>query len=133
MTPAPMQQAFVNKLLFGYYAATLAFVALDVGLHVNVRLAFLEDAPGWRAAYYAVCIGCAALMHWRPDLSVLIGGVEGVVTITALILSIAPRAMMVAGELGTPIRAEEIINFLISGGFAYISWWRGMVALRRLA
>ena len=128
-----MQHAFVNKLLFGYYAATLAFVALDVGLHVNVRLAFLEDAPGWRAVYYAICIACAALMHWRPDLSVIIGGVEGVVTITALILSVAPRAMMIGGDPGTPIRVEEMINFLISGGFAYISWWRGMTALRRLA
>ena len=127
-----MQRALINKLLFGYYAATIAFVALDVGLHVNVRLAFLEDTPGWRAAYYAACIACAGLMHWRPDLSVLIGGVEGVVTITALILSIAPRAMMITGEFGTPIRAEEIINFLIAGGFAYLSWWRGMAALRSI-
>lgn len=128
-----MQRAIANKLLLAYYAATLLFVALDVGLHVNVRLSFLDDAPGWRALYYAVCMGCAGLMLWRPDLSVFIGAVEGIVTITALILSIAPRAMMIGGEIGTPIRVEEIINFLISGGFAYISWWRGMAALRRTA
>lgn len=128
-----MQRPLVNRLLFCYYAATLAFVALDVGLHVNVRLAFLEGAPGWRAVYYAVCIACAALMHWRPDLSVVIGGVEGVVTIAALILSIAPRAMMTGDAMGAPIRVEEMINFLVSGGFAYMSWWRGMAALRHLA
>ena len=128
-----MQRALVNKLLFGYYAATLAFVALDVGLNVNVRLAFLEDAPGWRAVYYAICVACAVLMHWRPDLSVVIGGVEGVVTITALILNIAPRAMTTGDLTGAPISVEEMINFLVSGGFAYLSWWRGMAALRRLA
>ena len=128
-----MQRDSVNKLLFGYYAATLVFVLLDIGLHVNVRLSFLEGAPGWRAVYYAVCIGCAGAMLRRPDLSVFIGAVEGVVTITALILSIAPRAMMIGGEMGGPIRVEEMINFLISGGFAYVSWWRGMAALRRLA
>ncbi len=130
-TPAFMQRALVNKLLFGYYAATFAFVALDVGLHVNVRLAFLEGAPGWRAVYYGICIACAALMHWRPDLSVVIGGVEGVVTITALILSFAPRAMTTGDLMGAPISVEEMVNFLISGGFAYISWWRGMAALRQ--
>ena len=62
-----------------------------------------------------------------------IGAVEGVVTIAALILSIAPRAMMTGDGFGSPIQVEEIINFLISGGFAYISWWRGMSALRNLA
>ena len=128
-----MQRDLVNKLLFGYYAATLAFVALDVGFHINVRLSFLDAAPGWRAAYYALCFGCAGLMLRRPDLSVLIGGVEGIVTLAALIINLWARTLMIApapgGAFG-PVTLEEIVNFLISGAFAYLSWSRGLRALR---
>lgn len=127
-----MQRDFVFSLLFGYYAATVVFAVLDVGLDINVRLAFLENSPGWRTLYYLVCIACAALMQWRPDLSVFIGAAEGLVTIVALILSVAPRAMMVSADIARPIDVETMLNFLISGAFAYLSWWRGMAAFRRL-
>ena len=131
-----MQREFVNRLLFGYYAATLLFVALDVGFHVNIRLSFLDTAPAWRAAYYALCFACAGMMLWRPDLSVLIGGVEGVVTLAALIINMGARVMMVAPAPDggfAPVMVEEVINFVISGSFAYLSWSRGLKALRRLA
>jgi hypothetical protein len=128
-----MQRNLANKLLLGYYVATLAFAALDAGWHVNVRLAFLDGAPGWRAVYYAVCIGCAGMMLWRPDLSVLVGGVEGIVTLTALILNLATRSMMIAGDAFRPVTIEEVVNFLIAGTFAYVAWSRGIAALRRHA
>ena len=128
-----MPRDLANKLLLGYYAATLLFIALDVGWHVNVRLAFLDTAPGWRGAYYAVCIGCAGLMLWRPDLSVFIGAVEGIVTLTGLILDIATRSMMIGGEGFRPVTVEAVVNFLVAGTFAYISWSRGLRALRDIA
>ncbi|MEL6446550.1 MAG: hypothetical protein AAFQ62_01240 [Pseudomonadota bacterium] len=125
-----MHNESTYRLLLGYYLATFLFVALDVGLHINVRLAFLDAAPGWRTAYYVICLVCAAAIQWRPDLSMFIGAVEGLVTIVSLILSVAPRAMMLGDNLGRPIDVETMINFLISGFFAYVSWWRGMSALR---
>lgn len=126
-----MHNESIHRLLLGYYLATLLFVALDVGLHINVRLAFLDAAPGWRTLYYLVCLACAAAIQWRPDLSALIGAVEGLVTMVSLILSVAPRAMMLGDNLGRPLDLETMVNFLISGFFAYISWWRGMAELRR--
>ncbi|MEM6809628.1 MAG: hypothetical protein AAGA41_06730 [Pseudomonadota bacterium] len=126
-----MHNESVRRLLLGYYLATLLFVALDVGLQINVRLAFLDAAPGWRTAYYAVCLAFAAAIQWRPDLSTFIGAVEGLVTMVSLILSVAPRAMMLGDNLGRPLDLETMVNFLISGFFAYVSWWRGMAALRR--
>lgn len=124
-----MPRDLANKLLLGYYLATLAFVALDAGWHVNVRLAFLDGAPGWRGVYYAVCIGCAGMMLWRPDLSTLVGGVEGIVTLTALILNLASRSMMIGADAFRPVTPEEVLNFLLAGTFAYIAWSRGLKAL----
>lgn len=128
-----MQRDFANKLLLGYYVATLAFAALDAGWQVNVRLAFLDSAPGWRAVYYAICLGCAGAMLWRPDLSVVVGGVEGIVTLTALILNLASRSMMIGGGVFRPVTIEEVVNFLISGTFAYVAWSRGLRALHTVA
>lgn len=131
-----MRRDVVNRMLLGYYAATFLFVALDIGLDVNVRLSFLDTAPGWRSAYYALCFACAGLMLWRPDLSVVIGGVESIATLSALIINMGARAMMVApapnGVFG-PVTIEEVINFVISGSFAYLSWSRGLRALHELS
>ena len=55
-----------RNILRLYYAATVLFVALDYGFHVNVRAAFLESAPGLRLLFYAVLFGCFALVLWRP-------------------------------------------------------------------
>jgi len=57
------------KLLNYYYAATIVFVLLDYLLHINIRVAFLQDWPAWRAFYYIFCFACFGLMMWRPGWS----------------------------------------------------------------
>ena len=59
--------------------------------------------------------------------------VESVVTLAALIINMALRSMMVthdvfAAEAG-PVTMAEIVNFLIAGGAAYVSYVQG---IRRL-
>jgi len=123
----------LTSLLPLYYAATAIFVLLDLGLDINVRVAFLEQWPVWRAAYYLACFGCLAMMLRWPDWREIIGGLESLLTLVALILSMGIRSMAGGGLVDaalTPITLEEIVNFLMSGSFAYFSWVRGSQAFR---
>jgi len=117
-----------------YYAATILFVLLDYVLGVNLRAAFLESFPIARLAYYAICLGCLALMLWQPRWAALIGGIESLVALVALTFSMMLRIMIVTDEMiesGTGfVSFEEIVNYLIVGSIAYLSWVRGLKSLK---
>lgn len=115
-------------MLFGYYEATLLFICLDLGVNVNVRLSFLDSAPVWKAAYYAACIACAAVMYWRPDLRIVIGAVEGLITMLGLIFGMY-LGYTFAGVSDSSEIFQVMLNYAISGYFAYLSWSRGLRAL----
>jgi len=127
--PKPMSR----KILVVYYAATVLFVSLDFGFGVNVRVAFLDSEPGLRLGYYLVCFACLALVLWQPAWTTLVGVVESLATIVALIFNIALRSMIVTDamlETGTGfVTMPEIINFIIAGGAAYTSWIQGLNVL----
>ena len=122
-----------RPLLLAYYAATVLFLLLDYFAGWNIRIAFLDPYPAWRAAYYGVCFLCLGIMIWRPALTVLVAAFESLVTLSALIISFAMRAILVTDSMleGSTdlIDAQEIFNFLISGSVAYIAWLRGVKAL----
>lgn len=125
----------VNRILPWYYAATVLFVLLDYGVHINVRVAFLADWPLARLAYYGICFACLALMMWRPNWTTLIGAFESLVTIVALIFGMMTRIMLatdaIVDEHAVILRSEEVFNFLISGSAAYLSWTVGIRELSR--
>ena len=124
----------VIRILPWYYAATVVFLLLDYFAGVNVRVAFLESLPGARAAYYAICFACLALMIWRPSWTTLIATFESLVTIIALIFSMGVRVMVptdaIFDENASFVTYQEIINFMMSGSMAYLSWIKGLKALR---
>lgn len=124
-----------RTLLLAYYAATALFLAMDYGLGINVRVAFLESAPGMRLAYYAACFACLALILWRPALTTLVGTVESLVTLVALIVHMALRSMLITDTMlatGTGfVTVPEVVNFAIAGGAAYIAWVQGVHSLRQ--
>ena len=124
----------VIRILPWYYAATAVFLLLDYFAGVNVRVAFLESLPDARAAYYVICFACLALMIWRPAWTTLIATFESLVTIIALIFSMAMRVMIqtdaIFAENASFITYQEIINFMISGSMAYVSWIKGLKALQ---
>jgi len=124
-----------RNILLAYYAGTAVFLLLDYGLDINVRVAFLETLPGLRVTYYGVLFGCLALMLWYPSWSRLVGTIESLVTLVALIVNMALRSMIVTDamlETGAGfVTMPEIVNFLIAGGAAYVSWLRGMNALAK--
>jgi hypothetical protein len=122
-----------SNILIIYYAATAVFLTLDYGFGINLRAAFLENMPGLRMGYYLVLFGCFGLMLWRPTWSTVIGIVESLATIIALIFNMALRSMVVTDEMletGTGfVTMSEIVNFMIVGGAAYISYMQGVRSL----
>lgn len=122
-----------RKILIVYYAATAIFVSLDYGFGFNVRAAFLENAPGLRVGFYLVLFACFALVVWRPQWATLIGTVESLATLIALIINMALRSMVVTDamlESGTGfVTMPEIVNFMIAGGAAYVSYIQGFKRL----
>lgn len=123
-----------ERILPWYYASSVVFLLLDYLADINVRVAFLEPWPAARAAYYGVCFACLGLMLWRPGWAVLIGTFESLVTLVALIFSMAVRVMIpndaIFAAYAAFVTLPEIVNFLIAGSVAYLAWVRGLRALQ---
>ncbi len=118
-----------------YYAATAVFLLLDYVFGINIRLASLDSLPGWRAAYYVVCFGCLALMLWQPAWSLWVTTTESLITLAMLIIAMGSRVITLSDRVlsnGTGIvTPEEIINFVIAGGVAWVSYTHGSLAIQR--
>lgn len=127
ISPAP--------LLKYYYAATAIFLLLDYLLDINVRIAFLEPWPAWRAIYYLFCFGCLGAIIARPSLTTLVTTAESLITLVALILGMGIRVVTLTETVleggGSIVTGEEIMNFIIAGAAAWIGWFRGTQALSR--
>ena len=125
------------NLLTGYYAATAGFVILDVVAGFNIRLAFLDGAPGWRAAFYLFCFACFGAMILWPAAQAVISALESSVTLTALIINMMLRSMFIPDltveSSYNPVTIEEVLNFLISGSFAYYAYTKSMRQFRGLS
>jgi hypothetical protein len=123
-----------ERILPWYYASSVVFLLLDYLADINVRVAFLEPWPAARAAYYGVCFACLGLMLWRPGWAVLIGTFESLVTLVALIFSMAVRVMIpndaIFAAYAAFVTLPEIVNFLIAGSVAYLAWVKGLRALQ---
>ena len=132
-----MGQSFSSQSVMRvYYLATVLFLLLDIMFDVNVRIAFLESHATLRALYYAVIFTCMALILWRPGWTVIISAVESLVLLVALILSMGMRTMLVSDAMLDDgvgfVTMPEIINFMITGGIAYLAFMRGMKELKSL-
>ena len=117
-----------------YYLATVVFLLLDIILDLNIRVAFFESSPAVRACYYAVLFLCMALILWRPSWTVRISALESVFVLIALILNMGMRTILVTDAMlegGTGfVTMPEIVNFMISGGIAYMAFTQGMRELQ---
>ena len=119
-----------------YYASTAIFLFLDFAFDVNVRVAFLDPWPAWRAAYYLACFACLGIVAWRPGLGAPVVAIESLITLSALIIGMGAR-FAVPGDLSPgagpagAVSIEEVINFVIAGTAAWIGWTRGFAAWHR--
>lgn len=129
-----MRTCDAGTILRSYYAATAAFLVLDFAAGVNLRLAFLDDRPEARIAWYLFCLCCSGMMMWRPAWTELIGAFESLLTLVALIIGVGMRVLLSADaaiDSGEVLSLQQIINFLLAGGIAYVAWFRGITALFR--
>ena len=116
-----------------YYLATVIFLLMDFVFELNVRIAFFENSPVLRASYYAIIFICMALILWRPSWTVRISAVESMFVLIALILSMGMRTILVSDAMiegGDFVTMPEIINFMISGGIAYVAFTKGIKELQ---
>ena len=113
-----------RRVLVAYYASTALFVLLDFLVGLNLRLAFLDQYTGARLAYYVFCFGCFLAMWRLPRWTGVIAAVESMIALAALIIDFWTRifampAIVIDG--GQPLTFEEVANFMLSGGAAYIA------------
>lgn len=122
-----------KSILRAYYGGTLVFLLLDLGFQFSVRATFLDSSTGLRLLYYGFCMLCFLVMAWKPALTALIGAVESVVTLSALIIAMGVRVMVPADpmlETGADVvTARELMNFVLAGGIAYVAWGSNMQQL----
>ena len=123
------------NILLSYYGATLVFLLLDVVFGISIRITFLDAHTSFRMLYYGFCMVCFLLMLWKPYLTVLIGAVESLVTLIALIIVTGMRVMVPSDQMLESgvgmVTAPQILNFIIAGSIAYIAWSQGLQALHR--
>ncbi len=120
----------VTRVLPWYYAATVLFLVLDYALGINIRIAFLDAMPAARLGYYGFCFACLGLIVLRPAWATLVGTFESLVTLIALILGMGLRVLIpndaIFAENADFVTVQEMLNFLISGSIAYLSWVKGL-------
>jgi len=113
-----MSQPVVRLLPF-YYGATVVFMLLDYGFNFNMRVAFLDGFPFWRAVYYVVLIGifvCTLqFQRWAPHLAVF----ESLISISSLIITTGVKVFVVTEHGRGFVDVTEMLNFLVSGFVGY--------------
>lgn len=109
-----------------YFAATAVFLALDLLVGVNVRVAFLDEWPWLRAGYYLFCFACLGVTLRWPGLTEFVGAFESLVALTALILSFGARVTVATAatlaDSAAVVTVSEVVNFVLAGGVAYLGW-----------
>lgn len=84
MTP-PAGTALRDPIAW-YYLATPIFLLMDLVWGVSVRVSALDDTPGLKLGYYALCLACGGVMAMRPKLSGVVGVAESSVNVLLIML-----------------------------------------------
>ncbi len=111
-----------QKLVLGYYLATPLFVLLDGAFGANVRIAALDGEPGWKYAYYALCLVCAGAVWSGVRRSTLLALAECSVNILLLCLGVLlpqyrlAEAILEGGTVENPLALGHVVNFAIAAG-----------------
>jgi hypothetical protein len=115
-----------KRIVRVYFAATAVFLALDLLLGLNVRVAFLDESPWMRAGYYLFCFACLGVTLRWPALTEIVGAFESLIALVALVVSFGARVTLgAAAAIDDPaalVTVPEVINFLLAGGVAWIGW-----------
>lgn len=127
------------RLIRWYYLGTPAFYVADRFFGLNVRVAFLDQWPTGRSAYYLVAFFLGLVAWRRPAWTAQLGLLESGANVALLLLSVMVwyvGVLEVAGsELGRleTVAPETLVNFVFAAGIAGASYTiqRASGALRR--
>jgi hypothetical protein len=115
-------------LLRWYYLATPLFWLGGLIWGVNVRVAFLDDFPVGRNAYYLLCFVLGILMVRAPTYASRLAFAESAANIALLILSVLVwyvRMLDWAGGPSVAVRAvtpTELVSFVLTSVVASVSY-----------
>ena len=126
----------MRRWIEGYYGLTPLFVLADWVFGENVRAVGLAGFPGLRAGYYAACLGCFGLAHYRPAWASSVAVAESTLNLLLLLLSVfLPYYALIdrvseSGGGANPFSPEFMVNFAIAGGVWCASYYSAMPSRR---
>ncbi|HEV8264620.1 MAG TPA: hypothetical protein VGQ06_06690 [Gemmatimonadales bacterium] len=116
------------RLIRSYYLATPAFYLADRLFGLNVRVAFLDQWPAGRTAYYVFAFLLGLVAWRRPAWTVQIGLLESSANVGLLILSVFVWYLGVLEAAGSEfgrlesVAPETLVNFVVAAAIAGASY-----------
>ena len=111
-----------------YYVATPLFWLVGLIWGVNVRVAFLDDFPAGRNAYYVLCFVLGIVMLRAPQYASRLAFAESSANLGLLMLSVAVwylRMLDWAAGPGVAVRVvtpAELVGFVLATVIAAVSY-----------
>ena len=130
MTLVPAQSPLPARLTFlrWYYLATPAFWLAGVIWGVNVRVAFLDDFPVGRNAYYVLCFLIGVVTFRAPQYTARLAFVESAANLGLLILSVAVWYLRMLDWAAGPsavvqvVTPGQLVNFVLTAIVGTVSY-----------
>ena len=116
------------RLIRWYYLGTPAFYVADRFFGLNVRVAFLDQWPAGRTAYYLFAFLLGLVAWRRPAWTAQLGLLESGANVTLLILSVMVWYLGVLQAAGSDVgrletvAPETLVNFVFAAGIAGASY-----------
>jgi hypothetical protein len=116
------------RLIRWYYLGTPAFYLADRFFGLNVRVAFLDQWPAGRTAYYLFAFFLGLVAWRRPAWTAQLGLLESGANVALLILSVMVWYLGVLEAAGSDlgrletVAPETLVNFVFAAGIAGASY-----------
>ena len=116
------------RLIRGYYLGTPVFFLADVLLGVNIRVAFLDQWPAGKMAYYVFAFTLGIIAWRRPEWTAKIGVLDSGANVLLIIVSVLVWYGAVldaaASDFGMPAApsSQALVNFVLSALIAGSSY-----------
>ena len=116
-----------------YYLLTPLFIALDTLFGLTFRASGLTS-PELRYLYYGFCLLCALACYWQHRYSALIAMAESSLNLLILLAGVMlpiVRLDNLSGDMAAGLNADNLVNFLQSGGILLAVFYSAQKDLRK--
>jgi hypothetical protein len=121
-----------------YYLITPAFILLDYGVGVNVRVAVLDGLPLYKNLYYGFCVLCGVAVYLLPVSSPFVAlgesSINVLLTILALFLPYVQNLQRLADlegdwKVAGTFSTEGAVNLVLAATMAVVAFVQSNKAL----